>query len=79
MLPDLTKPHAGRRRCDPRGREIERASAEFGTVRRNLDRIEGRRSANEQAIELGATERHVRDHFGNEDLADQRALGIGHD
>src|SRR6266436_4503913 len=46
-------------RCDPRGQEIERPSTELGAVRRNVDRIEGRRSANEQAVELGAAESHV--------------------
>src|SRR6202043_3151099 len=55
---------------------IERPSTELAAVRRNVDRIEGRRSANEQAVELGAAESHVRDHFGNEDFADQRAVGV---
>src|ERR1700674_3341057 len=55
---------------------IERRSTELAAVRRNVDRIEGRRSANEQAVELGAAESHVRDHFGNEDFADQRAVEV---
>src|SRR6202043_124484 len=55
---------------------IERRSTELAAVRRNVDRIEGRRSANEQAVELGAAKSHVRDHFGNEDFADQRAVEV---
>ena len=56
--------------------EIDRPSTELGAVRRNVDRIEGRRSANEQAVELGAAESHVRDYFWNEDFADQRAVEV---
>src|SRR5438270_7140488 len=51
-------------------------STELGAIRRKVDRVEGRRSANEQAVELGTAESHVGDHFGNKDLADQRAVGI---
>ena len=51
-------------------------STELGAICRKVDRIEGRRSANEQAVELGTTESHVRDHFGNKNLADQRAVNI---
>src|SRR5450631_2440880 len=64
------------RRCHPHGEEVERPSTELGAVRRNVDRIEGRRSANEQTVELGAAESHVRDHFGNQDFADQRTVGV---
>src|SRR5882757_1730518 len=53
-----------------------RPSTELGAVRRNVDRIERRRPANEQAVELGAAESDVRDHFGDEDFADQRAVAV---
>jgi hypothetical protein len=53
-----------------------RPSTELGAVRRNVDRIERRRPANEQAVELGAAESDVRDHFGNEDFAGQRAVAV---
>src|SRR6266404_7285027 len=63
-------------REDRYGKEMERPSTELGAVRRKVDRIEGRRSANEQAVELGAAESYVRDHLGNEDFADQRAVDV---
>ena len=74
-------PRAGDRAPEGKSLELRPArdlapSTELGAVRRNVDRIEGRRSANEQAVELGAAESHVRDHFGNEDFADQRAVEV---
>src|SRR5665213_938425 len=51
-------------------------STGLAAVHRNVHRIERRRSANEQAVELGATEGHIRDHFRNQDLSDQRAIGV---
>jgi hypothetical protein len=53
-----------------------RPSTQLGAVSRNVDRIERRRSANEQAIEFGTAEGHVRDQLGNENFADQCALGV---
>jgi hypothetical protein len=53
-----------------------RPSTELGAVRREVDRIERRRATNEQAIELGAAECHIRDHFGNEDFADQSTVEV---
>ncbi len=53
-----------------------RTSTEFRAVRRNVDRIERRRPANEKAVEFGTAERHVRDQLGNKDFADQRAVDV---
>ena len=47
-----------------------------GLVRDEIDRIERRRSADEQAVALGAAEGDVGDHLRDEDLADQRAVGV---
>src|SRR6185295_17139623 len=49
-------------------------SPQLRAFREEIDRIEGGRAADKQAVQLGTAEGHVADYLGDMDLADQRAV-----